>query len=122
MKTNAFAFVFLLAVVVVVCSGRGPPVNQCLVPCHELPCNWREPKCCDSGFTASDPCGCCARGLQCLRICDVQFGKNTTGCFDRRSACVKTRWIRTFQFVLKTLKVPHEVDAEYEYLHPIKRC
>merc|ERR1712071_532938 len=89
-------FLILLVGVVVVCSGRDPPVNQCFAPCSVLEYNWRKPSCCKSGFVATDPCGCfpkcaspasgacwlmnsCAKGLQCLRIFHAPFGAKEYG-------------------------------------------
>ena len=39
-------------------------------------------------------------------------GKNATGYTDTTSACVKTRWVKTFQFVLKTRNYNYIIERK----------
>merc|ERR1719239_93367 len=132
MKGNmlTFSFVSLLLLVVWIPSGSTLDCLGCPRKCLD------EPKCCDSGYTTHDVCGCCkvcaqpvygkcggswgfdgacATGLQCVRVCGEK------GCFGETGTCVKTKWIRDYQFVLKTVKVDYQIDEAIQ-MTPIRRC
>merc|ERR1719239_1895586 len=134
-KKMTFAFVFFLLILVWIPFGS----TLSCARCRPKECLPYEPKCCDSGYITKDVCGCCkqcaspaygkcggnwnldgdcAPGLRCVRVCR---NLNSGYCQTAPGTCVYSKWIKTFQFVLKTVKAGHHVDEEVQ-LRPIKRC